>query len=95
MPPKEEVGAGGFIFAEATAYQHVDLRDHTSMFPAIGEEMYSHIAMVQKCTKIEAVRMLEIIKSGYSSLYLKYPKKARRKLKKSVRIHKKNWRRAA
>ena len=80
---------GGYVYATPGEYHHVDLRDSSSMFPQIGEELYSHIAYVFKCPRLEAVQILALARSKYTCV--NFRKKGRRKLKRSMRIHRKNW----
>ena len=80
----------GYIFAKPGQYTNVDMRDKTSFFPSIGEEMYSHFSAVGGGPRLKWVAITSLIWNN-NNLYLRFPKKGKRKLARSVRRHNKKW----
>ncbi len=78
-------GDGGYEYKPIGEVEHVDLTDTSSMLPRPGEDMYGHFCKVKPgTTKLGWVAVTELIWNG-NSLYLRFPKKAKRKLRKFKR----------
>lgn len=95
MPPKESsildnvyfgvpIGEGGYEYHPIDHIEHIDITDTSSMLPHIGEDMYSHFIRVKGGTRLIWVSFTEAIWHK-NLLYLKFPKKGRRKLKRYKR----------
>ena len=89
---------GGFEYKPVDHIEHIDLTDNESMFPRIGEDMYAHFTRVKTgTTKLGWVAITEMIWNS-NSLYFKFPKKGRRKLRRHYRCRRisliriKKWR---
>lgn len=75
-------GDGGYEYKPVGRLEHVDLIDYGSMLPRPGEDMYGHFTRVKpETTKLGWVATTEIIWHG-NSLYSKFPKKGKRKLRR-------------
>lgn len=102
MPPKdsgkiehayfyEKTGEGEYrLIGEIGHIEEVSLFDNTSMFPRIGEDMYSHFIKVRGGTRLGWVMVTEALWNG-NFLYYNFPKKGRRKLAKYARKRRKNY----
>lgn len=97
MPPKDSeyllntvyfgvsTSYGGYEYKPVNKVEHVDLIDVSSMHPKFGEDIYGHFCKVKSgTTKLGWVAITELIWNG-NDLYLRFPKKAKRKLRKFKR----------
>lgn len=97
MPPKDSeslldnvyfgvsTGDGGYEYKPVGKVEHVDLTDTSSLLPRLSEDMYGHFCKVKPgTTKLGWVAITELIWNS-NSLYLRFPKKAKRKLRKFKR----------
>lgn len=94
MPPKDSEslldniyfgvpsGDGRYEYKPVGKVEHIDITDVSSMLPRLGEDMYGHFCKVKPgTTKLGWVAITEMIWNG-NSLYFRFPKKAKRKLRK-------------
>lgn len=96
MPPKDSdildnvyfgvpIGDGGYEYKPIGKVEHVDITDTSSMHPKFGEDIYGHFCKVKSgTTKLGWVAITELIWNG-NDLYLRFPKKSKRKLRKFKR----------